>query len=108
MSTLATASMAACRAARPAPKSAAVTTTAYGEAPISRIHIPSGDTPDLLLLDDATHSGIRWIRRGNEDDERGGHRDRPRILGGRCPRRRTVSPGAAQRWQWKTPVGSKT
>lgn len=93
---------------RPVPKSAAVTTAAYVEAPISWIHIPSGDTPDLLLLDDVTRGGIRWICRGSEDDEHDGQRDRSRILGGRYPRRRTISPGATRRGQRKTLVRSKT
>jgi hypothetical protein len=49
---------------------------------------PAGETFDLLLvvLDGVTCGGIRWIRRGLEDNVKlGGLKDLSRILVGRCP-----------------------
>jgi hypothetical protein len=76
-----------------------VTTTTCGGAGSSRCRSmgadPSsvdGEFSDLLLL------RLDTMTMMDTTDQR----DRPRILRGRCPRRRVISPRAAQRRQRKT------
>ena len=60
---------------------------------------PVGETFDLLLvvLDEATCGGIRWIRRGLEDNDKlGGLKDLSHILVGRYPGGGDLS--VAARW----------
>jgi hypothetical protein len=75
-----------------------VTTTACGGAGSADPSNADGEFSDLLLLrlDAMTTMGTT------------DQRDRSCILRECCPRRRTISPGEARRWQWKMLVGSKT
>jgi hypothetical protein len=60
---------------------------------------PASETFDLLLvvLDDATCGGMRWICCGLEDNDKlGGLKDLSRILVGRCPGGGDLS--VAARW----------